>query len=167
MINVTQKSATPPPSTPSIKKRIAGMIYESLLVAAITFVAAILFTKLASPAPAGTLQPPLQGLKLHLFQGYLLLVNGIYFIWFWTHGGQTLPMKTWRFRVTDANGQPVSFLRAGWRYLLAVPSVLLFGVGIFWALMDRDRQFLHDRLAGTRLITSDGLIDKPGLQQGG
>jgi uncharacterized RDD family membrane protein YckC len=25
-------------------------------------------------------------------------------------------------------------------------------VGLLWALVDRDRQFLHDRLAGTRLV---------------
>jgi len=25
-------------------------------------------------------------------------------------------------------------------------------IGIFWALVDRDRQFLHDRLAGSLLI---------------
>jgi hypothetical protein len=32
------------------------------------------------------------------------------------------------------------------------PSLLWFGVGLFWALFDRDHQFLHDRLAGTQLI---------------
>ena len=130
------------------------MLYESLLVAAITFVAAILFTKLASSGSTHTLQQ-FQGVKLYLFRGYLLLVNGIYFVWFWTHGGQTLPMKTWRFRVTGLDGQPVSTIRAGWRYLLAIPSIFFFGAGILWALADRDRQFLHDRLAGTRLVSTN------------
>jgi uncharacterized RDD family membrane protein YckC len=35
------------------------------------------------------------------------------------------------------------------RFLLALA---LLPVSIAWALFDRDRQFLHDRLAGTRLI---------------
>jgi len=38
------------------------------------------------------------------------------------------------------------------RYALAWPSVLLFGAGLLWALIDRDRQFLHDRLAGTCVV---------------
>ena len=38
--------------------------------------------------------------------------------------------------------------------LLAFPLValLFFPLNILWALVDKDRQFLHDRLAGTRLI---------------
>ena len=39
--------------------------------------------------------------------------------------------------------------------LLAFASLALTGVGIGWALVDRDGQFLHDRLAGTRLIQID------------
>ena len=30
------------------------------------------------------------------------------------------------------------------------------GLGLLWALFDRDRQFLHDRLAGTRVIKAEG-----------
>ena len=28
--------------------------------------------------------------------------------------------------------------------------------GLIWALFDRDRQFLHDRLAGTRIVFKQG-----------
>jgi len=31
------------------------------------------------------------------------------------------------------------------------------GTGYLWALFDRDRQFLHDRLAGTRVFTTRNL----------
>jgi hypothetical protein len=31
----------------------------------------------------------------------------------------------------------------------------MFGSGFLWALLDRKRHFLHDRLAGTRIITTD------------
>ncbi|HEY6895974.1 MAG TPA: RDD family protein, partial [Rhodocyclaceae bacterium] len=37
------------------------------------------------------------------------------------------------------------------RYLLSWPSILFFGAGLIWAYLDRDRQFMHDRLAGTRI----------------
>jgi uncharacterized RDD family membrane protein YckC len=66
-------------------------------------------------------------------------------------------MQTWKLRIVTADGNPVS-LQQGWlRYALAWPSVLCGGVGLLWALVDRDRQFLHDRLAGTRIILLPGL----------
>jgi uncharacterized RDD family membrane protein YckC len=91
-------------------------------------------------------------LWLHVF-----LVLGAYFLWYWRRGGQTLAMQTWKLRIVTADGNPVS-LQQGWlRYALAWPSVLCGGVGLLWALVDRDGQFLHDRLAGTRIILLPGL----------
>ena len=64
-------------------------------------------------------------------------------------------MKTWKLRLVSADGGPVSVRRAALRYLLACLSVALAGAGLVWAAFDRDRQFLHDRLAGTRIVRSD------------
>lgn len=77
---------------------------------------------------------------------------GYYFIWFWTHGGQTLAMQTWKIRVVTVDGNTLDKRKAITRYLIAVIGIMLFGIGILWALIDRDHQFLHDRLAGTRII---------------
>ena len=63
-------------------------------------------------------------------------------------------MKTWRIRLVAADGGAVSPGQAILRFVLCWPSLLLAGVGLLWALVDRDRQFLHDRLAGTRLTLS-------------
>jgi uncharacterized RDD family membrane protein YckC len=83
---------------------------------------------------------------------HVLLLLLFYFVWFWLHGGQTLPMKTWKMRVVNLDGRPLRPLQAVLRYLAAWPSILLFGIGILWALVDRDRQFLHDRIAGSRIV---------------
>jgi uncharacterized RDD family membrane protein YckC len=83
---------------------------------------------------------------------HVLLLMLFYFVWFWLHGGQTLPMKTWKMRVVNLDGRPLRPLQAVLRYLAAWPSILLFGIGILWALVDRDRQFLHDRIAGSRIV---------------
>ena len=92
------------------------------------------------------------------------MVVGAYFVWFWTHGGQTLPMQTWKLRVVSASGDRVYLKQALARYLFAVIGVFFFGGGIVWALFDRNRQFLHDRLAGTRIMRiegkSEGISDK-------
>ena len=92
------------------------------------------------------------GWRRHLLQAWIVFVVGAYFVWFWTRGGQTLPMKTWRIRLVRHDGQPVGTARAIHRYVIAILGTAAVGLGFLWALVDRDRQFLHDRLAGTALI---------------
>jgi uncharacterized RDD family membrane protein YckC len=86
-----------------------------------------------------------------LLQAFLAVVFGIYFSLFWSRG-QTLPMKTWRIRLVRWDGAPVNMGRAIHRYLLAILGIAALGAGFIWAFFDRDRQFLHDRLAGTALV---------------
>ncbi len=121
------------------------MLYESLLllgVLSLTFMVPHLILgmgfKLALPGWI---------LMTHVF-----IVLGAYFIWYWSHGGQTLAMQTWKIQLTTASGTHPSMVRLLTRYALTWPSLIYFGVGLIWALFDRDRQFLHDRLAGTRLV---------------
>ena len=79
---------------------------------------------------------------------------GAYYVCFWTRG-KTLAMKTWRIRLVRADGGGrVNPGRALHRYVLAILGTLAVGLGFAWALFDRDRQFLHDRLAGTALVSA-------------
>ena len=87
--------------------------------------------------------------------GHVFLVLGAYFIWYWHHGGQTLAMQTWGLRLSTPSGAQAPLARLVLRYALAWPSVIYLGAGLLWALFDRDRQFLHDRLAGTRVVFAD------------
>ena len=123
------------------------MLYESLVVFAVLLIGFWLPQSLLSGM--GIMLSG-KGLWLHVFA--LLMA---YFVWFWLNGGQTLPMKTWKLRVTGTTGTPLRPLQALLRYLAAWPSILLFGIGILWALVDKDRQFLHDRIAGTRIVRTD------------
>ena len=142
------------------------MLYESLLLFGVLFIAAWIFSTLLQQRHALYLR---QGLQYWLF-----VVIGIYFIWFWSHGGQTLAMKTWRIQLVSKDGSRVSITRAAARYLLSwmwfVPGLLLAKLldvqgwllvaiptanMILWAALarlDPARQFMHDRLAGTQLI---------------
>jgi uncharacterized RDD family membrane protein YckC len=43
-----------------------------------------------------------------------------------------------------------------YRYLFALAGLALFGAGFLWALFDHDKQFLHDRLAGTKIVNNEG-----------
>lgn len=129
-----------------IPRRLAAMGYEILLLSGVVAVLVIaphvLIGAFAHRIATAAI------LWAHLF--FVLLV---YFIWFWSNGGQTLAMKTWRIRLLSREGLPVRPAQALLRFLLCWPSLLLGGVGIVWALIDRDRQFLHDRIAGTQIVT--------------
>jgi uncharacterized RDD family membrane protein YckC len=134
------------PTVPGIAKRVLAMLYESLVVFAIVFFAGLAFYGVADSPPSGNTRLA--------FQLYVFLVLGAYFIACWTRGGRTLPMQTWKMRVVRRDNLPIGVGRAALRYVLTWPSLLFFGVGIFWAFLDRDRQFLHDRLAGTRIVAA-------------
>jgi uncharacterized RDD family membrane protein YckC len=131
-----------------ILRRLASMVYEALLVVGLV-VSLLVFPHLLLGAFAHRLAAP-SLLWAHLF--VLLLV---YFLWFWTHRGQTPAMRAWRIRVLTRGGERLQPAQALCRYLLCWPSLALAGIGIAWALVDRDHLFLHDRLAGTRLVVDD------------
>jgi uncharacterized RDD family membrane protein YckC len=138
---------------PTMRRRFASALYDLLMLAALVLVATFPFLAIVGDATAGW--------RRHVLQLWVLAVAGAYFAWFWTHGGQTLPMKTWRLRLVRGDGAPVSLPRALHRYVLAVLGLLALGLGFAWALFDRDRQFLHDRLAGTALIDAGPSMATP------
>ncbi len=116
------------------------MVYEAILLFAVAFFAGWLFffASGGKDATSGTLR--------HVLQAFILAVFAAYFLWSWLRGGQTLAMKAWKIRLVDVTPQK-AILRFAYAVIL-VPT----GISILWALFDKDRQFLHDRLAGTRLV---------------
>jgi uncharacterized RDD family membrane protein YckC len=114
------------------------MVYEAILLFAVAFFAAWLFY-FASGARDAT-----SGWLRTVLQLFIAAMFAAYFLWCWLRGGQTLAMKAWGIRLVE-----VTPGKALLRFALALA---LFPVSIAWALFDRDRQFLHDRLAGTRLV---------------
>ncbi|MBI3529549.1 MAG: RDD family protein [Betaproteobacteria bacterium] len=127
----------------SLRLRLVSLVYEGTLLFAVLFVSSYLFLSVARDAQSG--------LPRVIFQIYLLSVCGAYFVFCWARTGQTLPMKTWRIRIVTEEGGGPSVGRAVKRYLLAIPGILS-GISLLWAPFDRERQFLHDRLAGTRIV---------------
>ena len=128
-----------------IARRVASLLYETLLLTGVLLLT-LLLPHLLIGAFAQRVAPPIV-LWAHLF-----LVLLVYFVGFWRHGGQTLAMKTWRIRLVSRDGLAISTAQGLLRFLWCWPTLALGGIGLIWALFDRDRQFLHDRLAGTRLI---------------
>jgi uncharacterized RDD family membrane protein YckC len=133
----------PPPGgsqTPSLARRLAAMLYESLLIAAVAFFAGWLFFFASGGRDATS------GILRTALQAFVLSVLAAYFLWCWLRGGQTLAMRAWRIRLTEVTAR-----KALLRFTLAV-LLVPSGISILWSLFDKDRQFLHDRLAGTKLV---------------
>ncbi len=158
-----------PLRAPSLRRRMACWLYEGMLLFAVVFIAGWLFSTLGQMRDAMDARRP-------LLQGFLFVVFGIYFGWFWSRG-QTLAMKTWHLRIVDRQGRAVTQARALLRYLLswvwllpplmalapyrlsgAEVALLVVGWVLVWAILSRfhpEGQFWHDALAGTRLVSSE------------
>jgi len=161
-------AAVPDATPPGLARRFAAFLYEGVLLFGVIFFAGFLYSVLTRQQHAmeGRI-----GLGLCLF-----IVLGLYFIGFWTRSGQTLAMKTWHLRVTDAAGRPLGWGRALLRYVFswlwflpalisvwalelhgggAIIGSLLAGIAgyLLIARLHPQRQFLHDAICGSRVIT--------------
>jgi Predicted membrane protein/domain len=128
----------------SLTRRLAAVIYDSLLLFAVLFVGTFPVLGLTD----GQAVAP----KNFLFTLYLLTLGFVFFGWFWTHGGQTLGMRAWRIRVQQCDGTPITWRQAAVRFCCAILSWLPLGAGFLWMLVDRDRLTWHDRCSDTRVI---------------
>ena len=126
---------------PKIGRRLLSMLYEGLVVFSVLLIGFLL--------PQIVLSGFGMNLTGKLLWLHVVVLLMLYFLWCWLNGGQTLPMKTWKLRISSQDGSPLRPAQGLLRYLAAWPSILLFGAGLFWAIFDKDRQFLHDRIAGT------------------
>ena len=156
------------PIVPSLKRRMACWIYEGVLLFGVVFIAGYLFSTLSQTRNAMDNRHPLQA--------FIFLVFGIYFTWLWRRG-QTLAMKTWKIRITDLKGGPISKKQAILRYLFCwiwfvPPLALSNSIGLHglnslglmivwisgWAISSKfnpNKQFWHDQWAQTQLVLLD------------
>ena len=134
---------------PGILRMLAAMLYDLVLLFGILLLAT---TLVVIPLKISHEATTLDGNLLLLFQLYLVAVIIIFYTWFWSHGGQTLGMRTWKFKVVSQSGEQLSLLHAFKRLLLALLTLAPAGLGVWWKFFDSDNQTLYDRLAGSRLI---------------
>ena len=157
--------------TPGLTRRMACFVYEGTLLFGVLMATGLVYATLVGQHHA--LQSR-QGL-----QGVVVATLGLYFSWFWSHGGQTLAMKAWRIRLVRSDGTAVPMVLAWLRYVLswlwfAPALIVLWGSGanglaialvvlgagvVGYAGLTRlhpDRQFWHDLICRTRLISVTG-----------
>ncbi|WP_462323052.1 RDD family protein [Halochromatium sp.] len=134
---------------PGLLRRLAAILYDLLLVAAVVMVAAFVYTIAVETLTGADLT---QGLARLIFQLYLLAVILGYYLYFWTGGRQTLAMRTWRLLILRENGESLGVLDALRRFGFAILTIAPAGLGLWWMLFDPERLTWYDRLAGTRTL---------------
>jgi uncharacterized RDD family membrane protein YckC len=154
-------------------RRLAALAYEQLLLAAIVLLAGFVMvpfsSNVAGSGAAFALPSPA---ARAVSAGIVFAVAGFYFAWSWTAGRRTLPMKTWGLALTRVDGRVLDGRTAAIRYAaawigpltalaayealrpagLGAHAAWLFAFNYLWAFVDPERQFLHDRIAGTRIV---------------
>jgi len=149
-------------------KKFVSMMYEGALLFGVVFTADYLFDVLTQSKHALMFRPGRQA--------WLFIAIGAYFLLCWHRSGQTLPMRAWHIKLVSASGSRPPLRQLLSRYLMLWP-VPLAGMVLIYALVlvtkwpaiytfaiatpflvfipswfTADGQFLHDSLAGTRIV---------------
>jgi len=128
-------------AVPGLFRRLAAIVYDAFLLAAVLFVA----TAAILPFNAGAAFTAEQ----FFYPLYLIGVSFLFFAWFWTHGGQTLGMRAWKIKILTYDRDPVSWRQAALRFVSALLSWLFFGLGFWWIVFDKQKRGWHDHASKT------------------
>ena len=140
----------------SLIRRGAAMTYDALLILAIMMIGSL---------PISALDPGNGGVGLisnhwlrFIYQLYLYYLIFVFYFVFWRIKGQTLGMQVWKIKTIDEGGDIMSPGQCVLRFALATPAIVLCFLGFLWALFDKDRLTVYDRLSHSRVIY---MGDKP------
>ena len=147
--------------TPTLTKRLAAMGYDSILVFALLFIAGGIYIEISrrieniNAAQVNTGQviteiAPAAGGPL--FTIYLALVVGLFLSYFWCKTGQTLGMQSWRLKIQNTDGSLISSKQAFIRYWVSILSLIFFGAGYFWVLIDKENKTWHDKVSNSETV---------------
>ncbi len=133
-------------------RRLAALIYDSLLLAALLtmYTAALVFAR------HGALTEHSAGAWWYAYRvGELVLIGG-YYVLNWMRSGQTLGMRAWRLRVVTDSGPALGFASALLRLVCGLLAWAPAALGVLWLYVDSDHLALHDRLSKTRVLHLTG-----------
>jgi len=140
-----------------LARRLAAMFYDFLLCVALIMVVALTYQQgilrliygseeLLALSQAGALD------RDPILNSLLLFSLFAFFAKFWTHNGQTLGMQVWGLRIQNADGTAISLWQAMLRFLVAIGSSLLLGLGYLWVLWDKQKRSWHDIYSDSQVI---------------
>lgn len=144
-------------SRPSLLRHLAVVMYDLLLLLSVLLLAAAIAVGVNALVTDG--QAITAGNPFFFF--YLLVVSFLFYGWFWTHGGQTLGMRTWKVFLLSDNHHPITWQQAFLRFIVAIPSWFVFGIGFWEQSLGKTNQSWPDLMSHTYLRFDKNSISKP------
>ena len=148
----------------SIWRRIASLLYDIVLIVALVII-------MYMPLLSFNIEENFI-LKITA-QIYIYLIIQYFFVWFWVNSNGTLGMKSWQVKISDTNGNKITYKKAILRFNVSLIYFLIIGFLVFtyykysemnyfllmllaillsFPLIRKDRKFLHDIISKTILI---------------
>ncbi|HUI66542.1 MAG TPA: RDD family protein [Bacteroidota bacterium] len=142
--------------------RFLAYIIDAILIGIVNFIILIPFLGvlgLTAAAKAHNMDSEGPGLLIALFSTYLIsLITILCASWLYyalmesSAKGATLGKLALGLRVTDMNGNRISFARATGRYFGKIVSSMILMIGYLMAGFTQQKQALHDIMAGCLVI---------------
>ncbi len=142
--------------TAGLSRRLAAIFYDFLLCIALLIIVTFIYKlilmgfygqeQLKQMSDSGALDgDPLLSTVL-----FMSLFG--FFAKFWTHNGQTLGMQVWGLRIQNKDGTAITLWQAMLRFLVAIGSWLLLGLGYFWVIWDKEKRTWHDIYSESQVV---------------
>jgi uncharacterized RDD family membrane protein YckC len=130
--------------------RVTAAAIDALLVGCVDVATVYLTLRMAGLGPSDWHLLPVPPLA-----AFFLILNGGYLALFTAASGQTIGKMAAGVKVVGPDAGRVPLGAASIRALGAMASTMLFGLGLWPAIVDPDRRALYDRLADTRVVRVD------------
>ncbi len=161
-----------PPHYAGFWIRVAAALFDTILIFTALYPVRLL---LGSVVTLVGLDAQISPHEMSLVRRWVRIGIGIVLAWVYRAGMEsssyqaTLGKMVLRLRVTDLNMGRLSFERATGRYFAKYLSTLVLGLGYVMVAFDDEKQGLHDRIAGTRVLkassTTSGSVHPAGPSQ--
>ncbi len=110
-------------------RQLLALFYDAWLLAAVFMVASALTLPLTHGEPVEPGNP--------FMTTYIFFVWYGFYAWFWTHGGQTLGMRSWKIKLLSETGEAVGLWNTLLRFLSGIPAWLFIAAGSYFTLVEQ------------------------------
>jgi len=152
-------------------RRWAALFIDSIILSVVFYALMMLFGMAAVFGSAGlgaldgSSSAALNGVFAMMYLFYFLLAGAYYSLLESSSNQATVGKMALGIKVTDRDGQRLSFVHALARWASASLSYLTFYIGFFLAGWTERKQALHDFVAGTLVVDRWAFTDQPEKQQ--
>lgn len=110
-------------------RQLLALFYDAWLLAAVFMAASALTLPFTGGEPVKPGNP--------FMTTYILFVWYGFYAWFWTHGGQTLGMRSWKIKLLSDTGEALTLWHALLRFLSGIPTWLFIGIGSYLLMAEQ------------------------------